>query len=121
MTEARTVALVAAGGALGATARYLVVETAPSLVSTFAVNVVGCFAIGYILYAARFDAVSEEGRVLTATGFVSSFTTYSTFAVDVFTSRPAVAVVYVAASYFFGFAAVAAGSAVAGQGGPRNA
>nr|WP_276591875.1 CrcB family protein [Halorutilus salinus] len=79
----------------------------------FVVNVVGCFALGYVLYAVRLGTVSEKTRVFTATGFVSSFTTYSTFAVDVFVSRPGVAVVYIAASYVSGFAAVAVGSGIA--------
>ena len=121
MTETRTVALVAAGGGSGALARYLVAEALPSIVSTFAVNVVGCFVIGYVLYAVRFDAVSEECRAFAATGFVSSFTTYSTFAVDAFTSRPTVAVVYVVASYVFGFVAVAAGSVLANRRGRMTA
>jgi CrcB protein len=106
-------ALVATGGALGAATRYGADTVFPSLISTFVVNVAGCFALGYVLYASRFDAVSERERVFIATGFLSSFTTYSTFVLDAFTSRPFVAVAYVVASYLSGFVAVAAGSAVA--------
>jgi CrcB protein len=109
----RPAALVGVGGALGATARYSVAAALPSLVSTFAVNVAGCFALGYLLYSVGFGVFSEEARLFAATGFVSSFTTYSTFALDVFTSRPSVGFVYVVASYAIGFAAVAAGSSVA--------
>jgi len=111
--RARGYALVAAGGALGAAARYGVGAVLPSLVSTFAANAVGCFAVGYVLHAASIDAVGEEARLLAATGFVSSFTTYSTFALDTFGARPAVAVIYVASSYAVGFAAVVAGKSVA--------
>ena len=113
MTGARDIVLVASGGALGSLARHLVAGSLPNLVSTLAVNVVGCFALGYVLYSVRSGVLSEEVRLLTATGFVSSFTTYSTFAVDAFGSRPGVAVVYVAASYLLGFGAVAAGSRTA--------
>lgn len=106
----RSVALVAAGGFFGATARYSADSALPPLVSTFAVNVVGCFALGYILYAYRFDGISEELRLLVAAGFLSSLTTYSTFAHEVFTSTPSVAVGYVVASYGVGFSATYAGA-----------
>ena len=116
MKTARTVSLVAVGGFVGATARYAVSFFLPPLVSTFAANVVGCFALGYLLYTYRLDGVSERVRLVAATGFLSSFTTYSTFAKEVFTSRPAVGVVYVAASYAVGFGAVYAGTRLALRG-----
>jgi CrcB protein len=115
--EVRPVALVAVGGAAGSTARYAVGAVLPSLVSTLAANVIGCFALGYLLYAHRLGGVSERTRLIAATGFLSSFTTYSTFAHDIFVSRPDVAVLYVAASYVLGFGAVAAGSTLAVRGG----
>jgi CrcB protein len=109
----RALPLVATGGALGATTRYGADTAFPSPASTLVVNAVGCFALGYVLYASRFGAVSERGRAFVAAGFLSSFTTYSTFALEAFTSRPGVAVTYVAASYALGFVAVATGSAFA--------
>jgi CrcB protein len=108
--------LVAVGGFVGATVRYVVGLVLPPLISTFAVNVVGCFALGWLLYSYRLDAVSERLRLLTATGFLSSFTTYSTFAYEVFEASPAVAVGYVAASYGVGFFAVYAGTRTALRG-----
>jgi CrcB protein len=108
--------LVAFGGFVGATARYVVGLVLPPLISTFAVNVVGCFALGWLLYAYRLESVSERLRVLVATGFLSSFTTYSTFAYEIFEASPAVAVVYVAASYGVGFFAVYAGTRTALRG-----
>ncbi len=82
--------------------------------STFAVNVVGCFALGYLLYSYRLDGFSERLRLLAATGFISSFTTYSTFAHEVFVASPVFAVAYVAVSYAVGFSAVAVGAYTAG-------
>lgn len=116
MKAARAAPLVAAGGFLGATARYGVALALPPLASTFAVNVVGCFALGWLLYAYRLDGISERFRLLAATGFLSSFTTYSTFAHEVFSASPVVAFGYVAASYGFGFSAVYAGARTALRG-----
>lgn len=109
----RDFALVATGGFFGATSRYIVGLVLPSLVSTFAVNVVGCFVIGYLLYSIRLGDFSEEVRLFAATGYLSSFTTYSTFVYDVFRSSPTVASVYVFASYALGFGAVYAGTRLA--------
>lgn len=109
----RPFTLVAAGGSLGALTRYAVGLFLPPLVSTFVVNAVGCFALGYLLRTYRLGGVSEEVRLVAATGFLSSLTTYSTFAQEVFTASPSVAVAYVAASYGVGFGAVGAGTRVA--------
>ena len=116
MNFLRAAPLVAVGGFAGATARYVVGLLLPSLFSTFAANIVGCFALGWLLYSYRLDAVSERLRLLTTTGFLSSFTTYSTFAYEVFEASPTVAVVYVAASYGVGFFAVYAGTRAALRG-----
>jgi len=108
-------ALVALGGFIGAVTRYGVGTVLPDLSSTFVVNIVGCLALGYLLYAYRSDRASERFRILAATGFLSSLTTYSTFAHDVFVSPPFVALVYVAVSYGVGFGAVALGAYLAGE------
>jgi CrcB protein len=50
-----------------------------------------------------------------STGFLSSFTTYSTFALEVATAAPAVAAGYALGSYALGFGAVLAGRALAGR------
>jgi len=118
LNEGHAVALVAVGGFVGATSRYAVSLVLPPLVSTFAANVVGCFALGYLLYAYRLDEVSERVRLVAATGFLSSFTTYSTFAHDVLEASPTVGVAYVAASYAVGFGAVYAGNRLALRGEP---
>lgn len=116
MRAVRAVPLVAVGGFVGATARYAISLVLPPLVSTFVANVVGCFALGYLLCSYRLDGVSERVRLVAATGFLSSFTTYSTFAQEVFSSRPVVGVVYVVASYAVGFSAVYAGTRLALRG-----
>lgn len=115
----RPVALVAAGGFLGATTRYAADTALPPLVSTFVVNVFGCFFLGYFLYVYRLDGVSEELRLFVAAGFLSSLTTYSTFAHEIFTSTPAVAFGYVVASYGVGLSATYAGARLGSRGRKR--
>jgi CrcB protein len=112
--ESRALALVAVGGGVGAAARWGVeLGTPSSLGATFAVNVAGCLLLGVLVSVGRTGSlVSERGRLLFGTGFCSSFTTYSTFVLDVVQTRPALALTYLVASYAVGFLAVGAGVAV---------
>ncbi|MFE7524505.1 fluoride efflux transporter CrcB [Kitasatospora sp. NPDC057542] len=87
--QGRAVAVVAAGGAIGATARYaagLGWQTGPTAFpwTTLLVNVVGCAVIGVFL------VVITEGRQahplvrpFFGTGVLGGFTTFSTYAVDI--------------------------------------
>jgi CrcB protein len=82
-------ALVAAGGMLGAVARYGLTGwistknrgTFPW--GTLAVNVIGSFIIGFFLYLAleRF-AWRPEWRLFFAVGTLGAFTTFSTFSYE---------------------------------------
>jgi len=80
---------VAIGGAAGALARYgAVVAYQRFASSTFplailTVNVLGSLLFGLIwAYAEDRDWISENMRLLVLTGFLGSFTTFSTFAFD---------------------------------------
>ncbi|CQH60589.1 putative fluoride ion transport protein CrcB [Halobacterium hubeiense] len=107
------VALVAVGGFAGANVRYAVALLAPGLPGTLAVNAVGSFALGALVYAAaERDALGERARRLLGTGFLSSLTTYSTFAVQTAGAPPALMVANVAANYALGFLGVAVGRAL---------
>jgi len=105
-----TTLLVAVGGAGGATCRYGVEQiVSSSLLGTFAVNVLGSFALGVIVYEGRLTgSFSKRARFVFGTGFLSSFTTYSTFVVDTLTATPQLGLAYLFASYAAGFAAVVA-------------
>lgn len=111
---------VAIGGSLGAVARHLVNISPLSAVfekfpfPTFLINVSGSFLIGFllILLTDRF-AVSESVRMAVIVGFLGSFTTFSTFEMEVYGlvtegERTAV-LLYLFFSVVGGFVAVVAG------------
>jgi CrcB protein len=105
------VVAVGIGGFAGSNLRYAVELGVPnSLAATLTVNVVGCFGLGFLVYENVFSGtVSGAGRTLMATGFIASFTTYSTFIVDALTASPTLATGYVVGSYASGFGAVVVG------------
>lgn len=88
--QGRVLAAVAAGGALGATARYGLALLWPAASAgfpwaTFWTNVAGCALIGVLM-----ALISEGGRrsphpllrPFAGTGVLGGFTTFSTYAVD---------------------------------------
>jgi len=82
------VALVAVGGAIGAILRYAagsMIETGDWPTSTFAVNVVGSFALGVLAILAINQGYSEDILLFFGTGLLGSFTTMSTFSVETIT------------------------------------
>jgi CrcB protein len=87
MTAMQKLALIAAFGAIGAVARYLTNVTCIRLLGerfafgTLAVNVVGCFLIGLLMYLSVHHPrlMSEGTHAAISTGFVGALTTFSTF------------------------------------------
>ncbi|WP_055564247.1 fluoride efflux transporter CrcB [Streptomyces atriruber] len=87
--EGKTVAVVAAGGGIGAVARYAAAVEWPAASdgfpwTTLVVNAAGCAAIGVLMVL-----VTEVGtahplvRPFLGTGVLGGFTTFSTYAVDI--------------------------------------
>ncbi len=81
---------VAAGGALGAVGRYLVVVQVGHWLGTsfpygtITVNVLGSFAMGALIETiALVWSTSLEMRAFLAVGMLGAFTTFSTFSMDV--------------------------------------
>lgn len=75
---------VATGGALGAMARYFIGIIFHKLqislfLATFSVNITGSFLIGFLT---SLLISGNELKLLLITGFLGSFTTYSTFMLD---------------------------------------
>jgi CrcB protein len=123
----KVLGVIALGGVLGSLARYGLAEAVPHRAggfpwSTFAINVIGCFAIG-VLLAALTPLSHPLLRPFLGTGILGGFTTFSTFAVDTERLLPDHAVV--ALVYFFGALAAALvatylGGAVTRIAGPRS-
>lgn len=94
--------------------RFFVGTFLPGLSGTFLVNVVGSFLLGVLLYEATYTALlAEKSVVVFGAGFLSSFTTYSTFALESVLATPLIGLMNIAGSYALGFAAVLVGRRVA--------
>ncbi len=114
---------VALGGALGASARYLIdhaIEQRSFSIfpwATFTINITGCFLIGVITAALvdrhHLPAWIRVGLVL---GVIGGYTTFSTYAQETLTlidaHDAAVALMYAAGSVAVGVAAVYVGELV---------
>lgn len=115
--------LIAVGGAAGANLRYAIGTVWTGLQGTLVANVTGSFLLGVLLYEALYtDVLAEKTRVVFGTGFLSSYTTYSTFAVETTTVPLWLGVLNVVGSYALGIAAVLAGRrlVLAVTGGPAD-
>lgn len=109
-----TIVLIAIGGFVGANLRYFVGTLSPGLLGTLVANVLGSFFLGFVMYEAMYTGlIDEKTRVVGATGLLSSFTTYSTFAVESVQATPLLGVLNVVGSYALGFTAVLLGRYVA--------
>jgi CrcB protein len=120
----RLLLLACAGGAVGAGLRHLVNLTTVRVFglgvpwATFAVNVVGSFAMGVLtayLLGRLPDAVGL--RIFLATGILGGFTTFSAFSLDVAVlaeqGSPFHAGVYILASVLLSIGACVAGLFIA--------
>lgn len=108
-----TLVLIGIGGFAGSNLRYFVDLFLPGLQSTLLVNTLGSLLLGFILYEAIYtNQFTAEARVILGTGFLASFTTYSTFIVE--TSQTSKwALLNIVASYILGFTGVLIGRALA--------
>lgn len=120
----KTMLIAGAGGFAGACCRYLVSrwcgETFNTAfpVGTFTVNIAGCFIIGLVFgLAQRSGALSAAHIALLTTGFCGGFTTFSSFANEIWLmgsrSDWAMCALYTAASILAGILMVWAGRALA--------
>lgn len=115
--DARELAAIFAGGFLGTVARAWLVDVAPSAPgrwpwTTFAVNVLGAFLLGYLVTRLQERLpLSAYRRPLLGTGFCGALTTFSTVQIELLgmldRGHVMLAVAYVAASVVAGLLAVA--------------
>jgi fluoride exporter len=112
--------LVAAGGALGAVARYVVSLAFAQRFGaqwpwgTLFINVSGCVLISLFVGAGSGRIAESNLRYLLPIGFVGAYTTFSTYEFETLrlfeVGRAASALAYVAASNLLGFGAVLLGA-----------
>jgi CrcB protein len=126
-SPATTILAIAAGGALGAPARYELALAWPAPRhgipwATFTANVSGCFLLGLLLVLVleRWPPTGHL-RPFAATGFLGAYTTWSTFAVEIAVltkdGHAGAAVLYGAVSLGAGLAATVAGMRLGRVGG----
>lgn len=81
------VIMVSSGAVTGALFRYKLTTfmsiKVPSYVATLGINAVGSFLLGFSVQLASSSLLSQKSLLLLGTGFCGSFTTLSTFSVDV--------------------------------------
>ncbi len=114
----KSILLVGLGGFIGSVARYklggfVLQMTAQERFpySTFAVNVLGCFAIGILVgLTERYELFGPGTRLFLFTGLLGGFTTFSAYGLDaMFLVRRGelwVAALYAGTSVILGFTAV---------------
>ncbi len=116
---------VAAGGALGALARYAFAIAATSLMGaqraylgTLALNVIGCFVAGFVLVLiTRWFSDPTVPRAFLLIGVMGGFTTFSAFGLETVQLLNAgqwkIALAYVTSSILLGVFAAAAAMSLA--------
>lgn len=104
--------LVALGGMAGALSRFGVQKLVPQTVlpvATLTVNLLGSFLLGWIVG----QGIQGNLYLFAATGFMGSFTTFSTLNVDVVklinNKESKAVVIYIASTYIGGLLSAAAG------------
>ncbi|WP_209391088.1 fluoride efflux transporter CrcB [Chryseobacterium sp. RR2-3-20] len=114
----RNIFLIFFGGGLGSVLRYLLSFNAQKLwkinnfpVGTLLVNIIGCFAIGFLTsYLVKFD---NGLKFLLITGICGGFTTFSAFSIENYSlwenQQFLMLTIYIGLSILLGIIAVFAG------------
>ena len=117
--------VVALGGGIGASFRYLIgliplKEPFIFPVKTLVINLLGCFVIGLVAsLALKNSSLSPKLVLFVKTGLCGGFTTFSTFALEtetlIKTGQSGLAVLYVALSVVAGVGLAFAGQVIVGK------
>jgi len=105
--------IVGTGGFFGAISRFLLSSAIATPFDTLTVNVLGSFALGMLMYDTELlGYVSPRVRMGFGIGFLGSFTTFSTFAVQSYQMTPTFAILNIAANVILTLIAVLLGRGV---------
>ena len=78
-----TLALIGLGGFAGSNLRFFALGHLSEVQAVLLVNVLGSLVLGFFVYEAQYTGIVDPtARVILTTGFLSSLTTYSTFALQ---------------------------------------
>ncbi|MFP9191611.1 CrcB family protein [Natronosalvus vescus] len=110
-----TLALIGIGGFAGANLRFFTLGLLPDELALLVVNVLGSAVLGFLVYEAQYTGlVDRKSRVVFTTGFLSSLTTYSGFALQSATAGGIAGFgAIVLGTYALGFGGVLVGRTVA--------
>ncbi len=111
------IALVALGGALGATSRFgveqLNIFDHDKYYYTVAINITGCLTIGILWALFQHFEVPRGWYLFAITGFLGGYTTYSAFTLDAITQwvggRPDITLLYIGITLVGGLGGCALG------------
>ena len=110
-----TLALIGVGGFAGANLRFFTLGLLPDELALLVVNVLGSAVLGFLVYEAQYTGlVDRKSRIVFTTGFLSSLTTYSGFALQSATAGGIAGFgAIVIGTYTLGFGGVLVGRTVA--------
>ncbi len=104
---------IGAGGVLGAASRFVLSGHFSPATATLAVNVIGSILLGFLIYNSEYlGYVAPRTRMFLGIGFLGSFTTFSTFAVQTFQMPPLTASLNILGNILLAVAGVFAGRGV---------
>ena len=104
--------VIGCGGFLGAVARFGFCQSLTSVKGTLAVNVLGSFCLGLLMYHSDYlGYVPSRTRLFLGIGFLGSFTTFSSFAVYAFQMSFITSLIFMCANILPGLLGVLLGRA----------
>ncbi|WP_406660012.1 fluoride efflux transporter CrcB [Methanolobus sp. ZRKC3] len=104
---------IGAGGFFGAMSRYLLAGQFHAVSGTLVVNVLGSILLGFLMYNSEYlGYVNPKTKMFFGIGFLGSFTTFSTFAVQTFQMSTTGAILNISFNMALSIAGVFAGRGI---------